>query len=113
MKKYLVDANLPYYFKPWTDSAYLHQIDLNPKASDKDIWAYAKEHGLTIITKDSDFSNRIMLEGPPPSVIHIKAGNMKMREFHAFIEKVWEQTLSMSSTCKLVNVYADRIEGIS
>lgn len=76
MTKYLIDVNLPYFFKLWNTSEYIHQIDVNPVAKDKDIWEYAKGNSLTIITKDSDFSNRILFKDPPPKVIHIRIGNV-------------------------------------
>ena len=81
MKRYLVDANLPYYFSVWQSEEYEHVIDIDPKMTDSAIWVYAKTHRLTIITKDADFSDRILLNDPPPRVIHIKFGNLKMKNF--------------------------------
>ncbi|MEO8074626.1 MAG: DUF5615 family PIN-like protein [Acidobacteriota bacterium] len=52
------------------------------------LWNYAKENNLTIITKDADFSNRIIFQEPPPKVIHIRFGNMKMREFYAVLTTI-------------------------
>ncbi len=31
------------------------------------LWAYAKEHDLTIVSKDADFSDRVLLSEPPLS----------------------------------------------
>lgn len=62
--------------------------------------------------KDSDFSNKIMLNNPPPKVIHLRFGNMKMNPFFDLITKLWNDILEMNSGHKLVNVFADRIEGI-
>ncbi len=42
------------------------QRDIDDEWSDEQIWNYAGENNLTIISKDSDFSNRILLEQPPP-----------------------------------------------
>jgi predicted nuclease of predicted toxin-antitoxin system len=113
MARFLIDVNLPYYFSLWNDAAYIHQRDINDEWEDRQIWAYATEHNLTIITKDSDFSNRILLHEPPPRVIHIRFGNMKMKPFFAAISAVWEQVTALSETHKLVNVFQDRIEGIN
>ena len=113
MAEFLIDTNLPYYFKLWLSEKYLHQNDLDPKASDKSIWEYALLNNLTIISKDSDFSNRILVSKPPPKVIHIKFGNIKMNEFHDLIHKSWDEVIQMSMSNKLVNVYKDRIEGIN
>jgi len=82
MNRYIIDANLPYYFSLWKDEKYEHVIDINSNMKDSEIWSYAKENDLTIVTKDADFSDRIMLSNPPPRVIHIKLGNMKMKAFH-------------------------------
>jgi predicted nuclease of predicted toxin-antitoxin system len=112
MKKYLVDANLPYYFKIWNSENYIHVFDINDSMSDEEIWIYAKTNNLTIISKDVDFSNKVLFEPSPPSVIHLKIGNMKMKEFYAFIKNNWDEITQTSNLYKLTNVYLDRIEGI-
>ncbi|MBX9807293.1 MAG: DUF5615 family PIN-like protein, partial [Flavobacteriaceae bacterium] len=70
MSKFLIDANLPYYFSLWNNPDFIHLKDINDEWTDEQVWAYAKEKKMTIITKDSDFSNKIMLSNPPPKVIH-------------------------------------------
>ena len=112
MAKYLIDVNLPYYFGLWNTNDYIHQIDINPSAKDKEIWAYAKENQMVIITKDSDFSSRIILGHPPPKVIHLKIGNTSMGEFHQIIHDCWTEVLSLIESHKLIRVYRDRIEAI-
>ena len=112
MKRYIIDANLPYYFSLWRGEAYEHVIDIDPHMKDSAIWLYAKEHRLTIVTKDADFSDRILLNTPPPRVIHIRLGNMKLKAFRQAIGSIWEDVRAMSDEYKLVNVYADKIEGI-
>lgn len=112
MAKYLVDTNLPYYFSLWRTEEYLFQRDFDPSAPDTDVWDYAKNHELTIITKDRDYSDRILLTSPPPRIIHLKIGNLKMREFHNFISEQRNTILNLSATYKLVYVFPDRIECI-
>lgn len=112
MARFLVDANLPYYFSLWRGEDYLHVFDLNDSWTDSQVWRFAQEHGLTIITKDSDFSDRILLSQPPPRVIHIRLGNLTMREFHALISGMWSQIVELSESCRLVQVFQDRLEGI-
>jgi len=113
MAQFLVDANLPYYFSLWHNEQFIHQIDLGDSWTDEQIWQYAKENNLTIITKDADFSNRILLKEPPPKVIHMRIGNLKMRDFFLLITKVWEQIKVLNKDYKLVNVFQDRLEGIN
>lgn len=112
MAKFLIDANLPYRFSLWKDDDYIHQFDLGDEWTDKQIWHYARENNLTIITKDADFSNRIIFHKPPPKVIHIRFGNMKMNDFFPAITKIWKDVIELSETHKLVNVFRDRIEAI-
>ena len=112
MALFLIDVNLPYYFSLWNSDDFIHQKDINDEWSDEQIWNYAKENKLTIISKDSDFSNKIMLNDPPPSIIHIRFGNMKMKPFFETITKVWTDVVEISKTHKLVTIYTDRIEGI-
>ncbi len=113
MEQFLVDVNLPYYFNLWNNENFIHQADISNTATDEEIWNYAKTHNLTIITKDSDFSNRIMFTEPPPKIIHIKIGNMKIKDLHNFLNSVWEDVLNMNKSFKLVNVFTDRLEGIN
>jgi predicted nuclease of predicted toxin-antitoxin system len=42
---------------------------------DRAIWAYARDHGLVIVTRDEDFHRLSVLHGPPPKVIWVRVGN--------------------------------------
>ncbi|KAA6464683.1 hypothetical protein DYQ86_01595 [Acidobacteria bacterium AB60] len=44
-------------------------------APDEQVWSFAVQNGFTIVTKDSDFSERSVLEGWPPKVIWLRIGN--------------------------------------
>jgi len=112
MIKYIIDANLPYYFSLWRREEYQHVIDIDPNMKDSEIWKYARENNLIIVTKDADFSDLVLLNNPPPRVIHIKLGNMKMKAFHSAIDTIWDKVLLMSQEYKLVRVYHNKIEGI-
>jgi predicted nuclease of predicted toxin-antitoxin system len=112
MPEYLIDVNLPYRFSLWKGEDFIHQIDINDEWTDEQIWDYATQNNLTIITKDSDFSNRIIFHKPPPKVIHIRFGNMKMREFFTIMTTTWNDITELNQTHKLVNVFRDRIEAI-
>jgi predicted nuclease of predicted toxin-antitoxin system len=110
--KYLIDANLPYYFLLWRSPSHLHLRDLDDEMSDAAVWRYARKGGWTIVTKDADFSARALLEPPPPRVIHIRFGNLKMRDFHRAITRAWPQACALSERCRLVAIFSDHIEGI-
>ncbi|NOT84372.1 MAG: DUF5615 family PIN-like protein [Methylococcaceae bacterium] len=112
MKKYLIDVNLLRYFSLWAGEEYEHAVNINDELTYSEIWLYAKRQQLTIVSKDADFSELVLLNEPPPRVIHIKFGNMKMREFHQTLTKTWVEICALSEAYKLVRVYQDRIEGI-
>ena len=112
MAKFLIDINLPYWFSLWNSPDFIHQRDLDKNWTDEEIWRYAKLNNLTVITKDVDFSNKIMYQNPPPKVVHIQFGNLKMKEFHEVMNNLWLQILELNSDHKLVNVFIDRIEGV-
>jgi predicted nuclease of predicted toxin-antitoxin system len=53
-----------------------HVEDLELRGStDERIWAYARENGFTIVSKDTDFQERSVLYGAPPKVIWLAIGN--------------------------------------
>jgi predicted nuclease of predicted toxin-antitoxin system len=110
MKKYLIDANLPYHFSLWNNEEFIHVFDIDDEMTDEEIWNYAKENDLIIVTKDADFTARILLSKPPPKVIHLKIGNMRIKEFHTFINRNWALILNLIDENKLVKVFNDRIE---
>lgn len=67
----------------------------------------------TIVSKDYDFSYRMIVSQPPPKVNHLRVGNMRLRAFAEFIDQNWKVIRAASDTHKLVNVYRDRIEMLS
>jgi predicted nuclease of predicted toxin-antitoxin system len=91
---------------------FIHVSELNRGISDKEIWEYAKVNALVIVTKDADFSNRMMLNTPPPWVVHLRFGNVRRVEFHDFLARVWPGNEELLPGNRVVNVYLDRIEAI-
>ena len=112
MAKYLIDANLPYYFGLRNNLDFIHVKDIDDSLSDEQIWDYAKQNDLIIVTKDADFSLNVLIKGPPPKVIHIKFGNLKMSAFHDTLSKRWNAIEDKIEEHNLINVYIDRIESI-
>ena len=55
------------------------------RATDAAIWVYARDHGLTILSKDSDFHQMSFLRGPPPKVIWIRRGNCSTAQIEALL----------------------------
>ena len=112
MLRFLIDVNLPYYFSLWNGDEFVHQRDIDDEWTDDQIWKYASKNNLIIVSKDADFSHRMIVHTPPPKVIHIRVGNLKMREFFEVLTTHWAQALSLIEDHRLVSIYRDRIEAI-
>ena len=61
MAKFLIDVNMPHKIRQWLNEDCIWQCEINLLASDTEIWENARKNNLIIITKDSDFSNRIFM----------------------------------------------------
>ncbi|UYM18531.1 DUF5615 family PIN-like protein [Endozoicomonas euniceicola] len=57
------------------------RLDNSP---DIEIWRYAREYKLTIVTKDKDFLHFARQHGFPPKLVHIQTGNVRL----AVIEEI-------------------------
>lgn len=113
MRKYLIDVNLPYHCSLWNNPEFIHQKDLGDEWLDSQIWNYAFDNQLTIITRDADFSIRISASEPPPRVIHFRLGNVRASQFFELLYKNWQNIAVLSDEHKLVTVYRDRLEVLS
>jgi predicted nuclease of predicted toxin-antitoxin system len=108
--RYLVDANLPSKVPTWQKESFWFVNEIDEEWTDSEIWNYARKNAHTIVTKDADFSHRIIVSEPPPRIIHLRIGNMRLRDFIAFVEENWKTIQKASKQNKLVNVYRDRVE---
>lgn len=115
MARFLIDANLPYRWDLWRGGDFEHVFDLGDDLPDRAIWQYAKDNDLVIVTKDSDFSDWVMLSAPPPRVIHYRIGNLRLRELQALTEQIWptvKELVAVVAVNKLVIVFRDTIETV-
>ena len=82
--KLLFDQNLSYklvrsFSGEFPGSAHVRDLGL-ASALDTEVWEYAKQFDFTIVSKDTDFSQRGFLFGPPPKVVWIRLGNCSTKE---------------------------------
>jgi predicted nuclease of predicted toxin-antitoxin system len=107
---FLLDENLPQGLMFVPSLPITHSSSLGVSPSDTHLWEHARAHRLVIITKDADFSHRIMLSTPPPWIVHLRFGNLRLKEFHALLAKMWPHVEALLPAHKLVCIYSDRIE---
>lgn len=77
--KLLFDENLSYRLVSilqdvFPGSLHVHEIGLG-SGTDAVIWEYARDHAMTVVSKDSDFHERSLVMGFPPKIIWITRGN--------------------------------------
>ncbi len=77
--KLLLDENLSRRVIPFLQSAFPNSSQVvllgMESATDAEVWRYAKENNFVIVTRDSDFHERSLIEGYPPQVIWLKIPN--------------------------------------
>lgn len=54
----------------------------------------------------------VLLADPPPKVVHLRFGNLRLKDFHAYVARNWPRIEILLETHKLVNVYLDRLEAV-
>ncbi len=112
MKGFLIDENLPDSNRFPASLPKVHARELGPMASDSLLWEHARIHHLVIVTKDSDFSDRILVSTPPPWVVHLQTGNMTRKAFSNFIHTNWLKIEALLPDHRLIRVFPDHIEAI-
>ena len=80
--KLLIDANLSYKLadklKPFFEECFhVDYIGLQVPARDIEIWNYAKENNLIIVTNDEYFLNLLNVKGFPPKIVLLRMGNQR------------------------------------
>jgi predicted nuclease of predicted toxin-antitoxin system len=110
--RYLIDENLPDCLRVWSYEKFLHVTKIAKSIFDNDIWKYALENNLIILTKDTDFHEGILYREPPPKVILFKLGNTSTLFLEEFLLHYWPEIEDLINSLKLVIVYRDKIEGL-
>jgi len=80
----------------------LKRLGLENK-SDREIWAFAKEKGHTIVTFDSDFYDLATLYGHPPKIIWLRIDNTNREN----LISVFQENHEIIKTFILDKAYAE------
>ncbi len=113
--KLLLDQNLSHRLlqalnKFYPGSTHVRLVGLE-RASDAEIWDYAKAHGFIIVSQDADFQELAQLRGGPPKVIWLQSANTSteaMRSLFMAEHRRIEQFLREPESSCLVLAAADR-----
>ncbi|HEY8601139.1 MAG TPA: DUF5615 family PIN-like protein [Thermomicrobiales bacterium] len=113
MRGYLLDENLPGRLLSATQWPFFHAREFGASLTDMQLWLLAARNEWAIVSKDADFAERIMVTQPPPWVVHIKVGNLRLADFRDLIANRWPEVEALLPEYKLINLYHDRIEAVS
>lgn len=91
MKGFFFDENLPQRILFSPKLPVVSISDLGSSPTDSEVWEFARQRELVIVSKDADFSDRIIVQTPPPWVVHLRFGNLRKKDFHALLSRVWPQ----------------------
>lgn len=112
MNAIVLDENIPARLHISTSLPIVHVRELGNALSDTIVWERARSMSAVIVTKDADFSARMMVTSPPPWVVHLTFGNMRLNEYRTFIATAWPRVESLLPRHKLIRVDRQTIEAI-
>ncbi|HEU4497355.1 MAG TPA: DUF5615 family PIN-like protein [Flavobacterium sp.] len=110
---YLVDVNLPKYFSFFNEGSYIFVSDINLTMPDSEIWNYALQNDLVILTKDADFYNRFLISENAPKVIYFQLGNFSLKQLFLYFEANWEKIKNAIPVSRFIIARENNIECIS
>jgi predicted nuclease of predicted toxin-antitoxin system len=57
------------------------------RSSDYELWEYARANGFAIVSKDSDFEQRSLLQSHPPKIIWVRLGNCPTKAIEELLRR--------------------------
>jgi len=108
--RFLIDENLPATLAATLTVPSMHAGDLGDQPTDAVLWEHARRDGWVILTKDADFFDRLLLQGPPPKVAWVRTGNLRRRALEAMLEARLSVILRLLKEADLVEIHDDRLE---
>lgn len=110
MNHLLIDENLPASLAGILPLGCTHATSLGSQPTDRQIWQHAREHDLTILTRDTDFFDRMMLEGPPPKVIWVRLGNIRKKDLESMLVRLWPRITALITVADLIEIHPGSLE---
>ncbi len=99
MPRFLIDAQLPPALARQVcelgfPAQHVMEVGLL-QASDHEIWRYALDHDLVIVSKDEDFAIRASVSQVSPPIVWIRLGNCSKVELERWCRKHWAHIASL------------------
>ena len=65
------------------------------RATDMEVWAYARTNDYFIVTKDADFADLAVIHGFPPRIIWVRLGNCSTQQIEQALRRNHPTILNM------------------
>lgn len=90
----------------YPDSQHVYTLGMD-QDDDRQIWSYAAQSKLTIVTRDSDYNDLSLMRGFPPKVIWIRRGNCSTQEIEQILRSAYPdiQTFGQALSIGLLTLY--------
>lgn len=82
------------------ESAHVDRLGLG-SISDNEIWEYAKAQGYILVSKDSDFHEKSLLQGYPPKLVWIRRGNCSTTQIEEILCRHVDDIYTLFTTPEL------------
>ncbi len=88
------------------ESTHVYTLGMD-QADDREVWNYAQTNDLTIVTRDSDYNELLVVRGFPPKIIWIRRGNCSTKEIETILRSHLTniQTLTNDPTLGILTLY--------
>ena len=107
---FLVDANLPRKLTWFNKPGFLFVTDWGDNVSDSEIWDYAIANNLVILTRDSDYFDRIIQAKIFPKVIYFKLQQQGRKDMEEYFSIHWEQICTLIRVNRMVIASINSLE---
>lgn len=79
------------------NSNHVYHLGLD-QVDDRQVWQYAKTNDFTIVTKDGDYNELMILLGFPPKIIWIRRGNCSTNEIENILRTHYLDIQDLTNT---------------
>jgi len=112
VKHLLIDENLPIALAQILPIECTHATEIGDQPSDMQLWNYARERDWIVLTRDTDFFDRVMLVGPPPRVIWVRLGNIRRADLQNRLLELWPQICDLLINADIIEVHPSALEAV-
>ena len=107
--KFLVDVNLPKRFSYFNAADFIHVADIDPRMTDREIWNYALNNHLILLSKDADFYDLFLTTDIHPKVIYFRFGNLTLNGMHQYFQKFWLTIIGYLDSASFIIAQEDKV----